>query len=77
MGRPAPAGHPWSMKNVLMLVLAVLGALLVLKIALALVGALLGLALFLGVVALIGIGAVTVFRSLTRRNDDHDHYEYY
>lgn len=56
--------HP--MKKFLMVALAVVVAIVILKVVLAVVSAVIGLVLFVGTLALLGFGAVALYRHLTR-----------
>jgi len=56
--------------KILLVVAAVLAAFIVLKLVFALVSALFGVLLFVGVLALVGFGAYSVMRIVTRRRRD-------
>jgi hypothetical protein len=56
--------------KILLLVAAVIAAFIVLKVVFALVSVLIGMLLFVGVLALLGFGAYSVTRLVTKRHRD-------
>ena len=59
-----------DVKKILLLVAALVAAFIVLKIVFSLVAALIGVLLFLGVLALLGFGAYSGVRFVTKRRRD-------
>lgn len=62
--------HAGDVKKILWFAVAVVAAFIVLKVLLALVSVVFGVLLFVGVVALVGLGAYSVMRLVTRGRRD-------
>lgn len=70
MAPPIRMSDAGDVMKILMVVAAVVVAFLVLKVVLALVSALIGVLVFLGVLALLGFGAYSVMRFVTKGRRD-------